>query len=291
MAWAKPLTYFCLSAITYSAIAPLVLGFATIGLYLFYFAYRYNMLYVSNANIDTKGLIYSRALQQTTTGCYLLILCLIGLFAIGATSDKAALGPLILMIIFGVFCVLYHMALLAALSPLLNYLPKNLEAEEEALLANEGKHGINEEGNPIASASNGAGTDGHGDAEKALPDTPGTAASPTAQSKKPNFLAKFFRPDIHTNYAAMRTLVPSDFAEISYDPEVERDAYYHPSITSDVPLLWIPRDAAGVSRQEIMHTSRVAPISDEDATLDEQNKISWNEQKGQPPIYEEKVYY
>ncbi len=53
-------------AITYGAIAPLVLGFAAIGLYLFYFAYRYNLLYVSNADIDTKGMIYPRALQLAT---------------------------------------------------------------------------------------------------------------------------------------------------------------------------------------------------------------------------------
>jgi hypothetical protein len=241
------------------------------------------MLYVSNTNIDTKGLVYSRALQQTTTGCYLLIVCLIGLFAIGAASDRAALGPLILMIIFGVFCVLYHMSLIQALDPLLNYLPKNLDAEEEALLANEGKHSVDGDGAPGTSAT----ADG-ADPEKAVANGSG---APAAAGKKPNFLAKFFRPDIHTNYAAMRNLVPSDFAEITYDPEVERDAYFHPSITADVPLLWIPRDPAGVSRQEIQHSSKVAPISDEDATLDDKNKIVWNEDKGQPPIYEDKIYY
>jgi calcium permeable stress-gated cation channel len=47
-------------AICYAAIAPLVLGFAAVGLYFFYFAYRYNMLFVSNANVDTKGRIYPR---------------------------------------------------------------------------------------------------------------------------------------------------------------------------------------------------------------------------------------
>ncbi|KAK2766798.1 hypothetical protein FQN54_006112 [Arachnomyces sp. PD_36] len=278
------LTNLCVIAITYSAIAPLVLGFATIGLYLFYFAYRYNMLYVSNTNIDTKGLVYSRALQQTTTGCYLLIVCLIGLFAIGTASDNAALGPLVLMIIFGVFCVLYHMSLMQALDPLLNYLPKNLEAEEEALLASEGKH-TNGDGVPSSSGA-AAGADG-ADPEKAVANGAGT----TQTGKKPNFLAKFFRPDVYTNYAAMRSLVPSDFAEISYDPEVARDAYFHPSITADLPLLWIPRDAAGVSRQEVHHSSKVIPISDEDANLDENNKIVWNEDKGQPPIYEDKIYY
>lgn len=245
------------------------------------------MLYVSNADVDTKGLVYSRALQQTTTGCYLLIVCLIGLFAIGSASDSAAVGPLILMIIFGVFCVLYHMSLIQALDPLLNYLPKNLEAEEEALLASEGKHATNGDGVPGSSGAVDGVTDGD-DPEKAVVDGP---APPSADGKKPNFLAKWFRPDIYTNYASMRSLIPSDFAEISYEPEVEREAYFHPAVTADVPLLWIPRDAAGVSRQEVQHSSKVVPMTDEDATLDEKNKIVWNEEGGRPPIYEEKIYY
>lgn len=57
-------------AICYAAIAPLVLGFAAIGLLLFYFAYRYNLLFVSNAVIDTKGLVYPRALQHLFVGLY-----------------------------------------------------------------------------------------------------------------------------------------------------------------------------------------------------------------------------
>lgn len=276
-------------AITYGAIAPLVLGFATIGLYLFYFAYRYNMLYVSNADIDTKGMIYPRALQQTTVGCYLLMICLIGLFAISTASDRAALGPLVLMILFLVFCVLYHFSLIRAVTPLLLYLPKNLEAEEEALLAGDTSE--------VAVGGSGEEESGPGgpskDATQPTPVQANTENSPTtpAPPKEPNFIVKFFRPDKYADYATLRKLVPRDFADISYTPEVERDAYHHPAISSQSPLLWIPRDIAGVSRQEIMHTSKVIPITDEDATLDENNKIAWNEEKGRPPIYEEKIYY
>ncbi|KAI9795782.1 MAG: hypothetical protein M1825_001077, partial [Sarcosagium campestre] len=55
-------------------------------------------------------------------------------------------------------------------------------------------------------------------------------------------------------------------------------------------LLWIPRDAAGVSRQEVRHTSKVIPITDEGASLDEKNKIITNQEVA-PPIYQDKVYY
>ncbi|KAI1910331.1 phosphate metabolism protein 7 [Ophidiomyces ophidiicola] len=266
-------TNLCVIAITYAAIAPLVLGFATIGLYLFYVAYRYNMLYVNNTDIDTKGMIYPRALQQTTVGCYLLIVCLIGLFAIGAASDRHALGPLILMIICGVFTVLYHFALSQALYPLLNYLPKNLEVDETSV--------------PQHAPHNGASGEMLTDAEKGLSN--GAASEPPMPKANP--LVKFFQPYKYANYATLRQLVPHDSAIVSYPPEVEQHAYFHPSIGSTPPLLWIPRDAGGISKQEVAHTSKVIPITDEDAFIDDNGKITWNEESGVPPIYQEKIYY
>ncbi|KAK4922161.1 phosphate metabolism protein 7 [Elasticomyces elasticus] len=238
-------------AITYSCIAPLVMGFGTIGLYLFYFAYRYNILYVSNASIDTQGRCYTRGLQHLTVGCYLSMVCLIGLFAMASGSNQLAVGPLILMVIFLIFVILYHMSMNTAMEPLLNYLPKNLEAEEEALLAADrntiSKSTSEDLHAPTASTDaprdsgvnvdNGYNGVGNVDsAEKGL--------TATSNEPKPNFLTKFLRPDKYANY-----------------------------------------------QQLLAHTSRVIPITDEDAYLDEKCKIQWNEEKGEPPIYEEKISY
>ncbi len=270
-----------LTAITYSIIAPLVLGFATVGLYLIYLAYRYNLIFVNDAQIDTKGLIYPKALQQTTVGVYLAILCLIGLFGI-----KTAIGPLILMIVFGIFCVLFHISLNSALAPLFKYLPKSLEAEEESLLAIEdgraGGDGMAYEKGHHATTSisrngNSSSSDGKG--------------LPAAPHKKPNFITKFLHPEIYTDYETLRRLVPRGFAEIVYNPITERDAYYHPAISSPTPLLWIPRDRMGVSRQECRHSSKIIPMTDESASFDEKNKLVWDHEEGRPPIYQEKIYY
>ncbi|KAJ6041398.1 uncharacterized protein N7446_010714 [Penicillium canescens] len=239
-------TLLAVVGITYSCIAPLVMGFGTIGLYLFYFAYRYNLLYVSNANIDTQGRCYIRGLQHLTVGCYLLMICLIGLFAMVSGFNQIAIAPLILEIIFLVFVILYHISMNGAMEPLLNYLPKNLEVEEEA--------------------------------------APST-------TPKANIFTKFLRPDRYNSYHEMRKLVPTTEIMPTYSAEAERDAYRHPSITAQPPLLWIPRDALGVSSQEVAHTMRVIPITDEDSWLDENCKISWNMDKGQPPIHEEKIAY
>ncbi len=270
-----------LIAITYSIIAPLILGFATIGLYLIYLAYRYNMLYVFNATIDTQGLVYPRALQQTTTGVYLSIVCLIGLFAI-----KTAIGPLILMIVYLIFLVLFHFSLNSALDPLLMYLPKSLEAEEQSLLSLEdgntnGTSATDKKGLQV-SANDRLASDSI--------DTNGKDA-PAAPHKKPNFITKFLSPHIYTDYQTLRRLVPRGFAEIAYTPEVERDAFYHPAISSPTPVLWIPRDEMGVSRQECRHTSKVIPMTDEGAGFDEKGKMVWDQENEQPPVYQEKVYY
>ncbi|KAJ5807439.1 hypothetical protein N7447_010895 [Penicillium robsamsonii] len=291
-------TLLTVVAIVYSCIAPLVMGFGTIGLYLFYFAYRYNLLYVSNATIDTQGRCYTRALQHLTVGCYLSMVCLIGLFAIGSGANRMALGPLILMIIFLVFVILYHLSLNSAMEPLLNYLPKNLEAEEEGLLAAEKANNLsslNEQSKtddltaPSGSVSphrdSGIANVGSVDsAEKGL-------TEPSSTAPKPNIFTKFLRPDLYQNYHQMRKLVPGSTDIVTYPAEAERDAYCHPVVNSQPPLLWIPRDPLGVSSQEVAHTMRVIPITDEDAYLDENCKIKWNEEKGEPPIYEEKIAY
>lgn len=263
-----------LLALSYSIIAPLVLGFATVGLWLIYQAYRYNLLFVFNANIDTRGLVYPRALQQTTTGVYLCIICLIGLFAI-----KTAAGPLILMIVYLIFLILFHFSLNSAIDPLLQYLPKSLQVEEEALLALEDGH------------TNGDGlTDSKGVRTTNKPAEDGNGLPP-APHKKPNLFTKFFSPHVYNDYHTMRRLVPRGFADIIYDPVTERDAFYHPAISSPTPQLWIPRDEMGVSRQECRHSSKVIPITDDQAGFDEKGKLTWDTESARPPIYQEKVYY
>ncbi|KAL8733580.1 MAG: hypothetical protein Q9166_001988 [cf. Caloplaca sp. 2 TL-2023] len=272
-------TNLAVIAITYSIIAPLVLGFATIGLYLIYLAYRYNLLFVFNSNIDTKGLVYPRALQQTTTGAYLAIICLIGLFGI-----QAAPGPIVLMVVFLIFVILFHISLNSALEPLLKFLPKSLEAEEQSLLAAEdGVAAPNSSGTENIShvASTGV---------NSSIDSPRKDLGP-APHKKPNLITKFLRPDLYTDYHTLRRLVPRGFADIVYDPVTERDAYYHPSIASQTPLLWVPRDSMGVSRQECHHSGKVIPMTDEGAGFDEKGKLTWDQETARPPIWQEKIYY
>jgi hypothetical protein len=251
-----------------------MLGFATVGLFLFYVAFRYNILFVSRSQVDTQGLIYPRALQQLMVGVYLGEVCMIGLFA-----TALAWGPLVLTIIFLIFTILFHMSLNKALGPLLYTLPKTLEAEEESY------RGLDIEANGTSpSITN----------EKQSNSVDKTApAISSAPHAKPSILAKFLKPHIYTDYATLRRLVPEGAVDYHnyYSETVERDAYYPPSVKAETPIIWIPRDIAGVSKQEVAHTQKVIAITDEGAELDEKNKLVWDHEGARPPVWEEKIYY
>jgi calcium permeable stress-gated cation channel len=206
-------------------------------------------------------------MKQLFTGIYLAEICLIGLFAC-----SVAPGPLVLEVVFLIFTVLFHISLNSALDPLLYNLPLSLLEEEGQNLIN----------------GNGAPADG---ADPKLASNGGAAATPTG--KKPGMLAKFLKPWVHADYATLKQWVPRNYADPNnlYSETVERDAYYPPNVSSAPPLLWIPEDPAGVSKQEVAHTSKVIPITDEGSQLDDKGNLVWDREATRPPVWEEKILY
>lgn len=305
------MTYQC-AAISYACIAPLILGFAGIGLSCFYLAFKYEFLYVYNVPFDAKGLMYARALQQLFWGLYLAELCLIGLFGTAVSAQgHASLGPLVLMIILLVFTALYHVSLNQATGPLLRYLPRTLETEERLLLAKEGRDVDGYAGGSSGGATASARLPGErggsvtkdaaveraasGEGEGEYEDLEKLALSATELEQrraKPNAVWKWLRPDLYTDYHMLRRLVPRDVS-IEYEAAVEDEAYFHPSVTSAVETLWIPRDAGGVSAEEVRLTRPVVPITDEGARIDEKGAIRWDceDVERTVPIYRPHVYY
>jgi len=262
-------------ALTYSIIAPLVLVFATIGLSLLYVAYRYNFLFVYNSNIDTKGLVYPRALYQTLTGVYLAQIVLIGLFAL-----RASIGPLVLQVIYLIFTILFHLSLSKSVAPLLQFLPKTLEDVEDRLY-HSGELG--------ATAPGPHGNDG---IPTSLSKESSSGPVLPGQLAKVGFLSKFLNPGKYESYLELRKLIPvNDGPRIHYTPEQERDAYRHPAVTSAPETIWLPRDPAGVSRQEVRHTQMVNPASDVGAVVDEKGKLRRETEETVPPGWEEEVVY
>lgn len=303
-------------AISYSLIAPIVLGVAVIGFFLIYVSYRYNLLYVYSSERDTRGLCYPRALKQLLTGVYLAEICLIGLFSI-----KLAFIPLVMMFGLAIFTFLIHFSLSDALSPLLYNLPRTLAAEEELREAGnslwdaenlqdkdeveeseEQPNGYDSDFDPSDPTDitvshgeqNSRGIRGPEGTEKAFNLTTGVvrnmvrkkmAASPIPgfiellnfwsywitppAITKPNFLIKFLHPEVFEDYQHLRTLQPDEIRqiEVQYEEGVLKDAYSPPAMKNKSPRLWIPRDTAGVSVQEVRHSGKAVEIRDDGAWL------------------------
>ncbi|KAK4163183.1 hypothetical protein QBC43DRAFT_290148 [Cladorrhinum sp. PSN259] len=272
-------------AIVYSVISPLVLGWATLAMFLFYFAWRYNVFFVTDTAVDTRGLIYPRAIKQLFTGLYIAEVCMIGLF-----GASVAPGPLVLTVILLVFTILFHISLNSALNPLLYNIPLSLLAEEESTRLLDVENAAVPTGSNDKSIAdlNGDGVLDH--TEKSVAEARAAKKAAAAQHKG-NFITRFLKPWVYSDYVSLRNLVPRGLYVDPYPENVIANAYDPPSVNSDTPILWIPSDAAGVSKQEIAHTSKVIPITDEGCELDSNGKLVWDQEGTRPPIWEEKILY
>jgi hypothetical protein len=90
---------------------------------------------------------------------------------------------------------------------------------------------------------------------------------------KPNLFVKWLHPEIFADYNVLRGLINVQLPEDVFEAEFTRDAYFAPSMVRPTPTLWIPRDVGGVSAQEVAHTRRVNPVTDEGAWLDERSRV------------------
>jgi len=268
--------------ITYSGIAPLILGFATIGFSLIYVAFRYNFLYVYETNLDTKGEAYQKALRQLMTGIYLSEICLIGLFAIATAENIQAVGPLAIMCLLLFLTLVFQFTLKFALK------------HEEARLA------YTDPSPAHGSVTNGHHEDGmhtqNGEKVHTTDATPSYAPKPT---RMPGFLAKMFNPEKNSIHNLSASL--DQFYHHPQEPlpmEIQKRAFFNPSVTSPTPVIWIVKDDMGISKREIRDTQKTVPglvITDEQATFNEKGKVYWkgveDGHSREAPVFDERIVY
>jgi hypothetical protein len=262
-----------IQAIAYSCIAPLVLGFAAAGLCIFYFSYRYMLLYTVQPKIDTKGHCYTLALQQILTGVYIAELCLIGLFGL-----RQATGPSIMTGILFLATIVSNVTTNTYFAPLEQYLPVDLAQESADTDA--------EEGAPLLSSAEEG--EIHSRAEDHLHRLP----VPDKLLSPP---ARFFNPQIYATHRALKTWVRNDpeFDEDDvpeYTEDMKRKAYLNPAYTSKTPVVWLPRDDMGVSKVEVEECGKEGfEASDEGAWI-EGVKVAWDvEDFGKVAVFKESV--
>ncbi|KAF2817694.1 DUF221-domain-containing protein [Mytilinidion resinicola] len=122
-------TNFGAIGLIYSIISPLMMLFMILTFALFWFTYRYQMIYVSFAAAETNGLIFPKAINQLFTGLYFMELCLIGLFFLvrGPGNKVACFPQAIIMVVALVATVGFQLVLNNAFGPLYKYLPITFE--------------------------------------------------------------------------------------------------------------------------------------------------------------------
>ncbi|KAA8904862.1 hypothetical protein FN846DRAFT_907594 [Sphaerosporella brunnea] len=273
-------TNFTVIALTYSLIAPTVLLFATPGLGLVYFAYRYNFLFVYSTRVCTKGLAYPRAWQQTLTGVYLCQGCMIGLFAL-----KKQIGPIILQLVLIACTVAFQHSLMANISTLLSHLPDvpappRREAGSESC------------SQPTTDPEKG----GPNFAQRTLSSLSKTAKiSLSSEHPEPGNVQgvamRLLRPELYLDHRVLEKLVPKlelqDRLKAPQSSEEYDYAYHHPSVIVEPPVIWVPQDAAGAYAVALKETARVNPIDHAGLVLDPDNgKFVLREDKDLPPDWE-----
>jgi len=288
-------TNFACIALIYSVVAPLIIVFAIITFTLLWIANRYKMLYVSRFKLDTGGLLYPTAINQTFTGLYVMELCLIGLFFIVQDSDgqQACFPQAIIMIVALFLTIIYQILLNQSFAPLFQYLP--ITFEDEAVLRDEAferaqarRLGIDDdEEEEVPLPKNGdielanlnqeprsrlanfnptkLATDASHWAIKSGRKTFGRGVSHDSASTAhvQNTLRKRRRPDIDAQRRIGDALYGGIHDEIEDLTPDERDvlvrhAFQHYALRARRPTVWIPRDDIGVSDDEVRRTREFA---------------------------------
>ena len=251
--WYPKFTNFAVIALAYSCIAPLLLGFAAVGLYLFYLCYKYQLLYVVQIKLETRGASYTMALQHLMVGVYLSQLCLLGLFSI-----KEATGPSVLMGVLLVLTAIYHITVDRYLTPLEQQLPLDVLADddEEEPLLNAEEGGVRQQSRV------------HRAARGKLP------------TRILDPLAAFLEPNLFASVKALRPWLqdPATTDDVPhYSDEEVKNAYLNPALTSKTPKAWMPKDQQGISTQEIEENKKAGvPTTDDGAELDTEGNLHWD---------------
>ena len=229
--------------LTYSIIAPLILPFSVTTFCLFWFVFRYNLLYVSAFPCDTGGHLYPTALKQLFTGVYMMELCLIGLF-LSIRNDRDAftgIGQAVIMTIATILTVIYQLLLENIFSSILKYLPASL-------LSREGKGEV-PDGNHY----------------------------PTPMFNYIRYLAhKFYgwmKPYKNVSQGLQESI--EELARSELDATDQR-GYKHEAADHCSPVVWIPKDHLGVSEDEIASARNFVPdimISNEFAELNDKGRL------------------
>lgn len=273
--------------IIYSIVSPVVLIFSTCQFALFLVVFRNNSMFVYKNDIDTGGLLFSKAVFQLFTGVYFLELVLICLFFLNQdrSGKQSCIGQAVIMIVVAAGTILYHWQLYQKTQPLINFLPITLEDDAviaDKALAEKIQHNksMAEKIRPSGASDSNSRSEGDSQSVDLRPSTSSHARPHTASIDTNSMRDLHYRrrptpasDDPEKNAGALQK-TSTDYAHIGevvggFDDELEDlnkaerdelvdDAFTNPVIRrGQTCVVWIPRDDLGIAQDEIARLERL----------------------------------
>ncbi len=87
------------------------------------------------------------------------------------------------------------------------------------------------------------------------------------------FCARWLHPEVYEDFRYLRRLLADDRPPIEYPAGYARRGYWPSEMWTPAPGLWIPRDDARVSRQEVAQSRGLLRASDRGAWLDAKGRV------------------
>ncbi|KAG9234998.1 hypothetical protein BJ875DRAFT_375275 [Amylocarpus encephaloides] len=268
-------TNFACIAIIYSVVAPIIIIFAIITFSLLYMANRYNMLYVNRFQLDTGGLLYPRAINQTFTGLYFMEVCLVGLFFLvrDENGKLACSSQAIIMIVAIFLTVLYQYLLNMSFGPLFQHLP--ITCEDEAVIRDQIFENAQARRPTTAGEDTEACVAAREDIEMSRLNKPTSENTHPKRQKRKHRDAEAQKKIADALYGGINDEI-EDLSQEERDILVHR-AFQHVALRARRPTIWLPRDDIGVSDDEIKRTREFAGkniyISNVGAALDGKSRV------------------
>lgn len=300
----------CLIALTYSVIAPLVLGFAAISFFLIFFAFLYTLTYVLQPmQTDARGRNYATALFQLFVALYLAEVLILALFVFSKNWACVALEGVWILV-----TAVCHQWFKWKFLPLLEVVPISAikyasgDRTFQYPMYDQGLKEIRTEGENYWEGGNQLGlsnspldqvlADPRTDESDAYTRTGTNEKESATETKKfepvpvrpsseaqGGALTRFFKPKTNS-FDMVREEMPNAYLNyIEYNPEFVRTAYDDPVVNDEEPHIWIPKDSMGLSEIEKNKAlENGVDVSDSDAGFDEKGRTEYY---GPPPSYEE----
>ncbi|KXX73846.1 Uncharacterized protein RSN1 [Madurella mycetomatis] len=92
-------------------------------------------------------------------------------------------------------------------------------------------------------------------------------------TRQPHPIMAFLHPEIYQDFRALQPKVNPEPGDVDLPPDYAKQAYWPPEMWAPAPKLWIPKDDARVSRQEVAHTKASVFISDQGCRLSEKGRL------------------